>query len=97
MKCSKCGSENINGTHCQYCGNQYKFPTSLTVITIVTLILSRLFGIICLSINMLARQFLKKGDLVQYEKYLNVSKIVCISSLVVAIILNVLYIFVKIL
>lgn len=92
MKCSKCGSETYQGKFCQNCGNEFKLPTSMMVITIICFLLSRLIGIICLSMCSMCNVYLKQGNLVNYKKWLDISKIVCISGLVIAIIINIMYI-----
>lgn len=92
MKCSKCGCEIYQGKFCQNCGSEIKFPNSMIIITIICFILSRLIGIICLSMCTMCKTYLKKDDLVSYQKWLDVSKIVCISGLVIAIIINIVYI-----
>lgn len=92
MKCSKCGCETYQGKFCQNCGNEFKIPTYITVMTVINFLLVWIIGILCLSMCTICKTYLKKGDLVSYQKWLDVSKIVCISGLVIAIIINIVYI-----
>lgn len=89
MKCLKCGCETYEGKFCQNCGNKFKIPSSIMVMTVICFILSRLIGLICLSFRTMCKMYLKQGDLVNYQKWLGISKVVCISGLVIAIIINI--------
>lgn len=92
MKCLKCGCETYQGKFCQNCGNEFKIPTYITVLTIVNFLLVWIIGILCLAMRNICKIYLKKGDLVNFKKWLDVSKIVCISGTIVAIIINIIYI-----
>lgn len=97
MRCPKCGNEINQGKFCQNCGEKIKFPTYIMVMVIITFLLSRLIGLICLSACTMSKIYLKNGDISKYEKFLDISKIVCISGLIIAIIINVVYICVNVL
>ena len=92
MKCLKCGYETYQGKFCQNCGNEFKIPTYITVLTIVNFLLAWIVGIQCLSMRNMCKIYLKNGDLVNFKKWVDVSKIVCISGTIVAIIINIIYI-----
>jgi hypothetical protein len=95
MKCSKCSYETYQGKFCQNCGSEFKIPTYITVMTVINLLLVWITGILCLSGYAICKTYLKKGDLVNYQKCLEVLKIVNICGLVLGVILNIIYICLK--
>jgi hypothetical protein len=95
MKCSKCGCDNYSGHYCQNCGEQFKLPTWVTIMTVVNFLLMWVMGIACMSMGFMCKTYLKQGDLVKYQKYLNGFKIMSIVGVVLGIILNIAYVYLK--
>ncbi len=95
MKCSKCGYDNYVGQYCQNCGEKFKMPTWVKVMTVINFLLTWVMGAVCISMVFIGRTYLQQGDLVKYQKWLSAFKVVSIIGVIVGTILTVVYIYLK--
>lgn len=88
MECPKCGYDNQSGQYCQNCGEPYRLPKWVAVLSVVNLLLLWVLGLVCIATATVCKSYLKRGDLVEYQKWLGGFKVVGTVGVVLGVLLN---------